>query len=142
MSVTKCEALSDKVAVHGRESTSLQLVCTSCCSCCDKYANNGVIVPSLSPVFAHTLLPQSHDTALGSSCTAVQRSLANLVDQSVQGAAGQWTKEVKGLANTTEKFGSSQDTLLKGVVSAVDQYVSEEVKRDIPTGTRNELPLL
>lgn len=85
-------------------------------------------------MFARTILTQSHDAALGSRCTAIQASLNNLVDMHVQGAARQWTEEVKGLSNATEKFASSEGTILNDVVSAVDQYVSEEVQRDMPTG--------
>ena len=79
-------------------------------------------------------IPQSHSKDLSSSCTGVQRSLENFVDLRVEGAAHQWTEEVKGLGSTTENFVTGHDSLLKGVASAVDQFVAEDIRRDMPTG--------
>lgn len=79
-------------------------------------------------------ISQAQEAAHGSSCAAVQTSLDSLLELRVTGAARQWVGEVEGMADTSDKFASSQDHLLRGVASTLDQYVSEELKRDVPTG--------
>lgn len=43
--------------------------------------------------------------------------------------------EVCGVADALKHFASSHGDLLNEVCSAVDKYVSDEVKKDVPTGT-------
>lgn len=70
-----------------------------------------------------------------SSCAAIEGSLDAVVDSTVQGTADQWLEEeVKGVADTVAQFTSSQDSLLREAWLTVEKYVSDEVKKDVPTG--------
>lgn len=71
----------------------------------------------------------------------MESSLDLVVDQVVQDTAEQWVEEeVRGVADATTEFASSQGGLLKEVSSIVDKYASDEVKRDIPTGIQSSWP--
>lgn len=43
-------------------------------------------------------------------------------------------QEVNGVAGAVKHFVSSQGGLLNETCSAVDKYMSDEVKKDVPTG--------
>lgn len=63
-------------------------------------------------------------------------SLDTVVEHKIQATAEQWVEhEVCGVADALKHFASSHGDLLNEVCSAVDKYVSDEVKKDVPTGT-------
>jgi hypothetical protein len=66
---------------------------------------------------------------------AIATSLDAFVDDSIQGTAERWVEEeIGGVANAVTQFASCQERLLDETSSNVDMYVSDEVKKDIPTG--------
>lgn len=62
------------------------------------------------------------------------QSLETLKQHGVEETAELWTEEVKAVSNTVSQFANDQDQQFKKLWSTVDVYVSEEVKRDLPTG--------
>ena len=52
----------------------------------------------------------------------------------MKGTAQEWTEEVKVVADSIDQFSSGQDKELKNMQLTLDKYVSEELKKDIPTG--------
>ncbi len=51
--------------------------------------------------------------------------------------AREWKMELQDLSDEVELFASDQDQVLKETRSKVDRYVSEEIRKDIPTGYYN-----
>ena len=81
------------------------------------------------------LFLQLHNTNTGLSCVAIASSLGAVVSDNIQGTARQWVEqEVGGVADAVTQFASSQDSILNETCSMVDKYVSDDVKKDVPTG--------
>lgn len=62
------------------------------------------------------------------------------MDQRVDNSAKHWTAEVDNVMDGIGKVLNEQDEMVKETRSTLDRYISDELKRDIPTGLcKNEL---
>ena len=77
---------------------------------------------------------QAHSNEVTSECARVQRSLDDFVDDKVDSSAMGWTESVDELMRCVDRGVEEQEDLIKATQSTVCRYVSEELKKDLPTG--------
>ena len=77
---------------------------------------------------------QAHSAAVSDSCTKIRTSLESFADQGLKQAADDWKKELADDSDCVSEFTLTHRNKLEQAKRTVDNYVTNELLQDIPTG--------
>ena len=71
---------------------------------------------------------------MSGSCTTIQTSLERFTEQDLKQAAADWQKELTHASDRVCEFAVAHKDKLEQAKKTVDNYVTKELRHDIPTG--------
>ena len=77
---------------------------------------------------------QAHSSSLTGTCTSIQDSVESFAEQNVINATQEWQTELSHASDCVGKFSTVQEEKLGKTKKMVDNYITHELKQDVPTG--------
>ena len=71
---------------------------------------------------------------MNSTCTNLQNSLDTLIEEGITTASTEWSEEVTRISKEVTTHVTTEEQTLERAEAMVNIYVTEDMKRDIPTG--------